>query len=293
MLNNFTTANGFMERYIKGVPANLKFQKTPLQIYPLEVITQYLVVPFPLIRLDYNVMIFMKSGSITQQLDNEVFVIDQPTVLFIDAGTIHSLQKVSKKIEGYFILIENKTVNAIFNAERTLNLSLIAPLLPMDKELSDWALRLCKLLYEEIQREQPSRKVGLGLLQALLYRILELSGSSKLLPRNQQIALIFKNLAKVYFKEEKSVSFYAKEMAVSANYLNRCVQSVFHKSAKDIIIEVAIVNSQLLMFDSAKDISEVCYELNFEDPSYFSRVFKKVTGQTPTEYKKFISQELS
>lgn len=130
-------------------------------------------------------------------------------------------------------------------------------------------------------------------MQAILYKILELSDNHKILPRNQQIAVKFKELVNDNFKEQKNALFYADELTISANYLNRCVQSVFHKTVKEIINETAILHSQAMIFDTSKDISEISYLVGFEDPSHFSRVFKKITGLTPTEFRKDILHVLS
>lgn len=293
MLMSLTTINSFTEKFIRNTPETFKFQKIPVQVYPLSIITKYLVVPFPLIQSDYNILIFLQSGSFKKQIDTEIVTIDKPSIVFISAGTIYSLQSIETQSKGYFMLIENKALSANFNTETIFNLSLIQPVISLNANDNIWVTTICRLLYEEVSRNKTNRKIGQGLLQAMLYKMLELSGSNRILPRNQQVAIQFKQLVNTHFKDEKGVSFYADELAISTNYLNRCVQSLFHKNAKEIIIEIAIVHSQLLMWDTSKDIAEICYELNFEDPSYFSRLFKKVTGQTPTEYKKFILHDLS
>ena len=40
-------------------------------------------------------------------------------------------------------------------------------------------------------------------------------------------------------------------------------------------------------------ISEIAFELNYGDPSYFGRLFKKITGVTPSEYRTNFMQDLS
>ena len=292
MLSTLTTIKCFKEKFIKNVPSTFHFQETPVQIYPLSVIKKYLVVPFPLISLDYNILILLKSGSIIQQINTELIKVNTPSVIFISEGTAFSMHSISDDIKGYFLMIERKVLVTLFSGETTLNLSELQPVLALTTEL-EWTINVCRLINEEVNREKPSRKIGLGLLQALLYKMLELSGTAKILPRNKQIAIMLKQLVNKHFKDEKSVTFYARELAISTNYLNRCIQSLYRKSAKELIIEIVILRSQIMMWESAKDIAELCYELNFEDPSYFSRIFKKVTGKTPTEYRNFIMHDLS
>lgn len=293
MLKSLITISSFKEKFIRNTPETFKLQKKPVQIYPLSVITKHLVVPFPLIQSDYNILIFLQSGSFQMQIETEILTIDKPSIVFISAGSIYSLQSIEAQAKGYLMLIENKSLSAIFNTETIFNLSLIQSVISLNTKENIWTTNVSRLLYEEVSSKKTNRKIGQGLLQAMLYKMLELSGGSRILPRNQQVAIQFKQLVNTHFKEEKGVAFYADELAISTNYLNRCVQSLFHKNAKEVIIEIAIVQSQLLMWDTSKDIAEICYELNFEDPSYFSRLFKKVAGQTPTEYKKFILHDLS
>ena len=38
-------------------------------------------------------------------------------------------------------------------------------------------------------------------------------------------------------------------------------------------------------------IAEICYKLNFEDPSYFSRFFRRETGMTPNVFRKHIGEK--
>lgn len=288
-----TTSKYYREKFIKNLPETFRWQKTPLQVYPLSFISKYIVLPTPLLQGDYHFLLHITSGNFKQQIGIETIETKAPAIVFIPLGTIHSLKSISKNIKGHFVLIENKIMTTIFNQDAALKLLNIPPVLQLTGKDNSWTNDICKLLGTEINKDKPNRNIGLGLLQVLLYKALELAGNSDHLLRNQQLAIQFKQLVYKSFKDEKSVAFYANELAISENYLNRCLQSVFCRSAKEIILEITILHGQLLMWDRTKDISEICYELNFEDPSYFSRIFKKVTGQTPTEYRTNIIHGLS
>ena len=62
---------------------------------------------------------------------------------------------------------------------------------------------------------------------------------------------------------------------------------------KEWINKVNILQSQLLLQDLTKSISEIAFELNYGDPSYFGRLFKKIAGVTPSEYRTAFMQDLS
>ena len=100
--------------------------------------------------------------------------------------------------------------------------------------------------------------------------------------------MAFKQLVHLHFYKHKSVDFYADRLLVSINYLNRCVTSVFRKSAKALILEVAIIHSQLLLLETNKSVASIAYELDFADPSYFARLFKKIVGMSPSDYRKSV-----
>nr|WP_255555161.1 helix-turn-helix domain-containing protein [Flavobacterium sp. NKUCC04_CG] len=85
--------------------------------------------------------------------------------------------------------------------------------------------------------------------------------------------------------EHQPVAFYADLLAVSENYLNKCVKRVMGMSTKQWINEIFIRRSQILLQDATKDIAEIAYALNFHSASYFTRFFKKITGITPTAYR--------
>jgi beta-lactam-binding protein with PASTA domain len=53
----------------------------------------------------------------------------------------------------------------------------------------------------------------------------------------------------------------------------------------DYLTNIRIERAKELLADSDVSIKEICSEVGYADPNYFSRIFKKVTGVTPTEYK--------
>lgn len=290
---NQISPKSFIENFMKQLPESFKWQQTPMQIYPLETVSPYLVTPTPLIQLGYNFFIYLESGSFVQQIEVKEYLVKAPAVMVVLSDTITSLKSLSKDINGYFLLVEEKALNTIFSKKDALNLFTIDPLVHLAEFESKWINSIETLIHEELLKEIPNKQVAHGLLQALIFKILELSNNNTSLNRTQKIAIEFKKLIYTYYRENKSVSFYAKELAVSENYLNRCVNAVFHKTSKNVIIEIRIIQSKLLLWDISKDISEICYELNFDDPSYYARLFKKVTNYTPTEYRNLIMHDLS
>ena len=105
--------------------------------------------------------------------------------------------------------------------------------------------------------------------------------------------MLFKELVYENFIQHREVHFYAEALAVSDNYLHRCVNHITGISPKQHIYEVVIYHSKILLRDAAKDIAQIAFELNFSDPSHFGRLFKQITQQTPTAYRNTLVQALS
>jgi AraC-like DNA-binding protein len=84
----------------------------------------------------------------------------------------------------------------------------------------------------------------------------------------------------------KKVSDYAQQLGVSQNYLNDTVKSITGKSAGQLMKTQLLRQAAVCLKHSTKSISEISYLLGFEDPSYFTRFYKKHTGHLPSEKRK-------
>jgi len=82
-----------------------------------------------------------------------------------------------------------------------------------------------------------------------------------------------------------TVSYCAKELFLSSNYLGDLLKRETGKSAQEHIQLKLIEAAKEKIFDTGKSISEIAYELGFKYPQHFTRMFKKETGYTPNEYR--------
>lgn len=176
-------------------------------------------------------------------------------------------------------------MTSIFREQEILNIFTIAPLLNLSDEDNEDLSNLLKQLFKELRNEDPYLQLSESLLKSLLLKIIKLSASHKVLNRKQEIAMTFKKLVHHHFKTQQSLGYYADKLAISTNYLNRCVYDMFRKSSKELILDVLIMHSQLLLHETTKTVTDISYELNFSEPSYFSRIFKKKVGLSPAAYR--------
>lgn len=109
---------------------------------------------------------------------------------------------------------------------------------------------------------------------------------------NQGIVENFKTLLEDYFTSDKpqkgtpSVSYFAVEQHLSANYFGDLVKKETGKSAHEHIQAKLIEVAKEKIFDHEKSLSEIAYELGFKYPQHFTRLFKNKVGYTPNEYRR-------
>ncbi|WP_089814570.1 helix-turn-helix domain-containing protein [Chitinophaga sp. YR627] len=72
---------------------------------------------------------------------------------------------------------------------------------------------------------------------------------------------------------------------MSTNYFSELLRNIRGMSMQQHIHAFVIDKAKSLLLTTNLSISEIAYQLGFEDPGYFNRLFKNKTGQTPLEFR--------
>lgn len=99
------------------------------------------------------------------------------------------------------------------------------------------------------------------------------------------LLLKYRMLVEKQYTATRLVQKYAGQLGVSANYLNVLVRKYLGKSALNLINERVILEIKRRLLRTEKGVSEIAYELGFDELSYFSRFFKRHTGMTPIAFR--------
>ncbi len=109
---------------------------------------------------------------------------------------------------------------------------------------------------------------------------------------NQDHISEFELLLKNYFSSEKpyelgvpSVKYCGEQLNMSPNYLSDVLKKETGKSAKDHIQGFIVNQAKNQLLGSTNSVSEIAYNLGFEYPQHFSKLFKKRTGITPAKFR--------
>ena len=144
-------------------------------------------------------------------------------------------------------------------------------------------------LFQVLEAEQTHRAVVKPLLVALLEKAKQcyqnVARETSSLSKPALLAQHYKKLIAHHFIEQKQVGFYAKQLHVSANYLNEVVKAETGISAKKHISARVVLEAHNLLRYTHLDISEISHLLSFSEPTHFTKFFKKETGLTPKTFQ--------
>ena len=104
--------------------------------------------------------------------------------------------------------------------------------------------------------------------------------------RSMRITSQFKHLLEKNFIEWREVKKYAEELHITPKYLAEAVKEHTGKSPRDLINDILILESKVLLGSTDKTITEIAHELRFEDQAHFSRFIRQHLGTTPSAWRK-------
>lgn len=284
----------FIAQYMGNDEQEFVHENQAIQIFPLSVATIFIKPPIPLFRAEYSFLLLFSEGGGRQQVDDKLLDLKANDALFIRAGHLNGIKTIAPTTDGFYIYLDNSILPQIFSNSSSLNSFTFNPKHSVEKNEMEWLCKCCNLFIEQKRLSLSSLETQASLVKAIVSR-LAVTWPSKLYKpeRQSEVAMLFKELLYENFLHKRDVKFYAESLAVSENYLNRCVKRVTNKPTKQHINELLINHSKILLQDNSKDISQVAYELNFSDPSYFGKVFKQLTTHTPSQYRNMILQDSS
>ena len=97
---------------------------------------------------------------------------------------------------------------------------------------------------------------------------------------------------KDHYNEEISIEQYAASRNMSTSWFSKCFRDIVGVSPMKYILDQRIRNAQILLETSDFTITEIAHTLGYENPMYFSRVFHKAKGQSPSKYRKTYRSKL-
>ncbi|MBF4516958.1 helix-turn-helix domain-containing protein [Flavobacterium sp. ANB] len=231
------------------------------------------------------------NGTFKLNIDFENVEFSAPALLCVFPEQVHHIIDV-KNPKGWMISFDPSLVSK--EILQLLENKIDNPFLLQQESKFCQQLSILMDLIEKVQAENTNnytQKSIHSLLNALLSLISgelvsNLSVDKEKENRSIIIKEIFINLTKEHFKTWKQPAQYASALSISAAHLNDTVKSLTGSPVSVHIQEASIMEAKRLLYFTDKNVKEIAYEVGYDEPVYFGKLFKKVTNLTPLEFRK-------
>lgn len=247
-------------------------------------------------RHDFYVTVIFTKGTGTHEIDFQKYDVSEGSLFFLSPGQVHSWE-LSPDTDGYIFFFSQPYYEMHYVNQKLKNFPFFnSPSFPRKLQLQSTELEVMIRLFEAIQNEHQSQNVMkqsfiLSLIsQIYIQSVREFSkGDEKTSATSVSYFKHyqdFENLLEESFTSQKSISFYASQLNISAKHLNRITQTVMQKTASEIITERVILEAKRMLIYLDEGLVEIAFRLGYEEYSYFARMFRKNTGITPSQFIK-------
>ena len=114
----------------------------------------------------------------------------------------------------------------------------------------------------------------------------EMDNDSRAMTRNQMVFQDFCHLLAMHYREQHEVAFYAEKIHLSPRHFSLVIKEATGLSAGEYIDEYILTQARnLLTTRPDMSVQQISYHLGFSESPSFCRFFKRLTGQTPKDYR--------
>ncbi len=247
----------------------------------------------------YHIVLFT-SGKGTHKIDFEQFTLTEGQIYFMIPGQVHSWQ-FEKNVDGFVLNFSEAFLNSFLRNDHYLEqfpfLEGIAAhsVINLDKPTTQNTIALFqKILNEDQGKEAQFRdQQRLDLLSLFIQvnRNLNIRPSGPGAKTNDLVIRNFRKLIEQHYTTLKLPKDYAALLYITPNHLNALSNDILGKPAGEIIRDRILLEAKRLLINADLSISEIAWQLNFADNSYFTRFFKKQAGITPDAFRKSILEQ--
>jgi AraC-like DNA-binding protein len=240
-------------------------------------------------------LVLFTKGKETHSIDFEKFPVQPFQIYFMVSGQVHRWH-FEGVVEGYIVHFNEVLFTSFLQSSHYLEHFTFFggisrdSVLQLPVSMQDVVVPLFEVLLREINQgeEKSLDMVRMKLLELLL--LVHRNGNRKqernIPSQKRTLFRSFQQLIDKHFKDIRFPKGYADLLYITRNHLNALCQDLVGRSAGELIREQIVLEANRLLTYAGMTVSEIAYDLNFQDNSYFNRFFKKQVGVTPEEFRK-------
>jgi AraC-like DNA-binding protein len=264
-----------------------------------ELVKEDLYIPKTPHKHSFFQILYVSRGAGIHYVDFQEWEIEDGTIFFLSPGQVHDLRFTSKNPEGIMINFNEDFFNDFLSQKDFIN---SLPVFSKSgkygfrkvdsckSELESTIAKILKVIkYDSLYKKQFIQTLVLEIVLMIAIKTKDENPENEIISNNY-LLVKFEKLLEKYFMEAHHPKFYAAHLSVTPNYLNTLCKKLTAKTLGEIIRSRIILEAKRLLVNSEFTISQIAYELYFEDNSYFTKFFKANTGLTPAEFRKSINK---
>ena len=249
-------------------------------------------------------LLCLTAGSGEVRLNGARIAARSPCLIVVPAGAAHGFH-FTPDVDGPVITATQKVLESLAALLMPGLLEVIRTPRVIALPAEGRPLEPLTPLFLAIERESRTHgsgqtAAGMSLLTALMVQVArlagaptpEMDGATPGARRQRQIGQ-FKTLLDRHFREHRPVQAYADTLGLTAGQLSRICRDVLGMSALDVINARLVHEAQRELVYTVGSVKQLAAELGFGDDAYFSRFFKRHTGQSPREFRAQALAQLS
>ncbi|MGL4632227.1 MAG: AraC family transcriptional regulator [Leadbetterella sp.] len=244
-------------------------------------------------------ILWTEEGISKQTIDYKEYEVLPQSLFFISPNQVHQFEEWKPLKGGTILFTEDFFLLNHNHKDRLFELSFLDnfyanPCIQLSKEhFADVKLTI-DLITKEQKRTDKSPFITQSLLHILLaqvQRYVDTDPENRISKKYLILYKQFKNLLDKHFVENKTASFYAEQLHITTHHLNLITKDVTGRTASDVIRARSILEAKRLLTFTNSTVSEIAFQLNYTDSSYFAKAFKAETTQTPMVFKSQMSEK--
>ncbi|PKW30163.1 helix-turn-helix domain-containing protein [Flavobacterium lindanitolerans] len=243
----------------------------------------------------YLTILFTK-GSGRHEIDFNSYEIKPGSLFVLAPGKTHHWE-LSEDIDGYIFSHTANFYDLHYSHNRLHQFPFFysiqnTPFLALDSENSKKTEHLFRKLldeYESAKNFQQQLIISyIDIIYIELSRLYLIENAPKIIKSGAYSEKFqqFEDLIEKNYITEKSPSQYADWMNISPKHLNRITKTIIGKTASEVITDRIILEAKRRFLHTKNNFSAIAESLGYDDYAYFSKLFKKSSGLTPTGFLK-------
>ncbi len=255
----------------------------------LEESWQVIKLPLPPSRTSNHVLILVTAGRVELTVGHQGYTLSTQELVIVPALQIFTLQAVQSDSVGFMCFFSQEL---LVNTGSDVDFGFLKltgnPLVSLSTQQTTFVTNLFdRLTVEYTENGAAKMELIRPYLLALLAEINRAYVGTMPTKADAGDRLVqrFMDLLTTQVRVNRLVSYYANQLIVSPNHLNKVIKNRTGKSPSVWIDERIVLEAKVLLFQSGLSIAQIADEMGFSDQSSFGKLFRKYAGASPTDFR--------